>query len=95
MKAEVAAAEARGKSEAEKAALQSGLEASAAQAEAQQASMQRSIQRLESDAKDYKVLASEIYALQSRGSLQDQETNFASFYMPGGLPVLLRNWYSL
>ena len=55
MRAEVAAAEGRGKAEAEKAALQSALDAAAAQAAAQQSSLQLVIQRLETDAKDYKV----------------------------------------
>lgn len=55
MKAEVAAAEGRGKAEAEKAALQSALDRALAQAEAEQASLQLTIQRLETDAKEYKV----------------------------------------
>ena len=55
MKAEVAAAEGRGKAEAEKAALQAALDSALAQAEAQQASLHLTIQRLETDAKDYKV----------------------------------------
>ena len=55
MKAEVAAAEGRGKAEAEKAALQAALNSAVAQAEAQQSSLHLTIQRLETDAKDYKV----------------------------------------
>lgn len=55
MKAEVAAAEGRGKAEAEKTALQSALEAAHLQAEAQLASLQLTIQGLETDAKEYKV----------------------------------------
>ena len=55
MKAEVAAAEGRGKAEAEKTALQAALNSAVAQAEAQQSSMHLTIQRLETDAKDYKV----------------------------------------
>ena len=55
MKAEVVAAEGRGKAEAEKAALQSTLDAALAQSQAQQGSLQATIQRLEADAKDYKV----------------------------------------
>ena len=55
MKAEVAAAEGRGKAEAEKTALQAALNSAVAQAEAQQANLHLTIQRLETDAKDYKV----------------------------------------
>lgn len=58
MKAEVAAAEGRGKAEAEKAALQAALSSAVAQAEAQQATLLLNIQRLETDAKDYKVVSS-------------------------------------
>lgn len=57
MRAEVAAAEGRGKAEAEKAALQTALDSALAQAEAQQASLHLTIQRLETDARDYKVVA--------------------------------------
>ena len=55
MKAEVAAAEGRGKAEAEKTALQAALNSAVAQAEAQQSSLHLTIQRLETDAKEYKV----------------------------------------
>lgn len=58
MKAEVAAAEGRGKAEAEKAALQAALDTALAQAQAQEASLLLNIQRLENDAKDYKVVSS-------------------------------------
>lgn len=55
MKAEVAAAEARGKAEAEKAGLQTALDAALSRAEAEQSSLQSSIHRLETESKDYKV----------------------------------------
>lgn len=55
MKSEVGAAEARGKAEAEKAGLQSALDAAVSRAEAEQSSLQSSIQRLETESKDYKV----------------------------------------
>ncbi len=55
MKAEVAAAEARGKAEAEKAGLQTALDAALSRAEAEQSSLQSSIHRLETETKDYKV----------------------------------------
>ena len=55
MKAEVAAAEARGKAEAEKAALQAALDSALARAQTEQSSLQLAIQRLETDAKEYKV----------------------------------------
>lgn len=55
MRAEVAAAEGRGKAEAEKAALQTALDSALAQTEAQQASLHLTIQRLQTDAKEYKV----------------------------------------
>lgn len=55
MKAEVAAAEGRGKAEAEKTALQAALNSAVAQAEAQQSSLHLTVQRLETDAKEYKV----------------------------------------
>ena len=55
MKAEVAAAEARGKAEAEKAGLQTALDAALSRAEAEQLSLQATIQGLETDAKEYKV----------------------------------------
>lgn len=58
MKAEVAAAEGRGKAEAEKAALQAALDTAVAQAQAQQATLLINIQHLETDAKDYKVVSS-------------------------------------
>ncbi|KAL3137456.1 hypothetical protein ABBQ38_004747 [Trebouxia sp. C0009 RCD-2024] len=57
MRAEVAAAEGRGKAEAEKAALQTALDSALAQAEAQQASLHLTIQRLQTDAKEYKARA--------------------------------------
>ncbi len=55
MKAEVAAAEARGKAEAEKAGLQTALDAALSRVEAEQSSLQSSIHRLETETKDYKV----------------------------------------
>ena len=55
MKAEVAAAEARGKAEAEKTGLQTALDAALSRAEAEQSSLQSSIHRLETETKDYKV----------------------------------------
>ncbi len=55
MRAEVAAAEARGKAEAEKAGLQTALDAALSRAEAEQSSLQSSIHRLETETKDYKV----------------------------------------
>lgn len=55
MKAEVAAAEARGKAEAEKAGLQTALDTALSRAEAEQSSLQSSIHRLETETKDYKV----------------------------------------
>jgi hypothetical protein len=55
MRAEVAAAEARGKTEAEKAGLQTALDAALSRAEAEQSSLQSSIHRLETETKDYKV----------------------------------------
>lgn len=61
MKAEVAAAEGRGKAEAEKAALRAALDTALAQAQAQQASLLLNIQRLETDAKDYKVSSSRLH----------------------------------
>lgn len=61
MKAEVAAAEGRGKAEAEKAALQAALDTALAQAQAQQASLLLNTQRLETDAKDYKVSSSPLH----------------------------------
>lgn len=54
-KAELAAAEARGKADAEKSALQGVLNAAVAKAEAEQATLHAAVQRLEHDAKDYKV----------------------------------------
>ena len=54
-KAEVTAAEARGRAEAEKAGLERSLESAMAHAQAEQSSLQTTIQRLEADAKDYKV----------------------------------------
>lgn len=54
-KAELAAAEARGKADAEKNALQGALDAVVGRAEAEQASLQAAVQRLEQDAKEYKV----------------------------------------
>lgn len=58
MRAEVTAAEGRGKAEAEKATLQAALDSAVAQAQAQQATLLLNIQRLETDAKDYKVSSS-------------------------------------
>lgn len=55
MKAEVGAAEARGKAEAEKAGLQTALDAALSRSEAEQSSLQSSIHRLETETKDYKV----------------------------------------
>ncbi|KAA6417667.1 MAG: hypothetical protein FRX49_12355 [Trebouxia sp. A1-2] len=57
MKAEVAAAEARGKAEAEKAGLQTALDTALSRAEAEQSSLQSSIHRLETETKDYKARA--------------------------------------
>lgn len=54
-KAELAAAEARGKADAEKNAVQKALDDALARAEAEQSSLQAAIQRLEHDAKEYKV----------------------------------------
>ena len=54
-RAEVAAAEARGRAEAEKAALQAALDAALESSHTQQASLQATIQRLVTDARDYKV----------------------------------------
>lgn len=55
MKAEVAAAEARGKAEAEKAGLQTALDAALSRAEAEQSCLQATVHGLETDAKEYKV----------------------------------------
>jgi len=51
----VAAAEARGKAEAEKAGVQSALDAALSRAQAEHSSLQATVQRLETDTKDYKV----------------------------------------
>ena len=61
-KAELGAAEARGKADAEKNALQSSLDAAVARGEAEQSSLQAAIQRLEHDAKEYKVPAHTAFA---------------------------------
>ena len=55
VKAEVAAAEARGKAEAEKAGLQTALDAALSRAEAEQSCLQATVQGLETDAREYKV----------------------------------------
>ena len=68
MKAEVAAAEARGKAEAEKAGLQTALDAALSRAEAEQSSLQSSIHRLETETKDYKV-SCDVHAAQLRMQL--------------------------
>ena len=54
-KAELAAAEARGKADAEKNALQGAYDAAVGRAEAERASLQTAVWRLEQDAKEYKV----------------------------------------
>ena len=54
-KAEVTAAEARGRAEAEKAGLEKALESAMANSQAEQSALQMTIQRLEADAKDYKA----------------------------------------
>ena len=54
-KAELAAAEARGRADAEKVALQAALDSAAVRSQAEQSTLQATLQRLEADARDYKV----------------------------------------